>query len=356
MSIISAKSPYVVSVGGTSVIGGKVEIYLWKQGSTMPTLPQYTLSKLSPASNVNTVYFDVSPYINEYISNKTYSINKDTLNFPLNTNDYCNVKLIRYKLIGSTYTLIDTVQYFGFKGYIDQKDGINIDYVNCLLDQKTYYYHYDSSKTHLTLPAGDITFYNIFDVDNGDFYSIKYTDLVTGYTSYKTINSQGWKQIYRVIPDFWVHGNKVELRNGSDVVLATYYFKPLEECIYTPVTLDFINKYGAWQREFLFKNSTDFVNVENKSYKNYRAIPTTFNEQESLVTTFNSNGNETIKCNTGFVEENFKDTIKQLLLSDRILINNRPATITTNQIELQKNINNKLINYALDLTFSNSII
>ena len=81
-----------------------------------------------------------------------------------------------------------------------------------------------------------------------------------------------------------------------------------------------------------------------------------YNAQENLVTTFNTNGNESIKCNTGWVADDFKDNIKQILLSDRILINNRPATITTKQVDLQKNINNKLINYALDFNFSNPLI
>jgi hypothetical protein len=359
MSIILTKSPYIVEVSGAGVVGGKVEIYLYKQGASYPNLPQYTLSKLTPASNVTKVYFDISPYVNEFITNKNYSINKDVVDISTDTDIYTIVNVLKYKLVGTTYTLIDNVFYTGFKGYLEQKDSINSDYGNYLLDQKTYYYHYNSSKTYATLPAGDLTVFNSYTYSYNLRY--KYTNLVTGATVTNTISDDfeapRWKNIYRVYPSYWSAGNKLEIiDNDTSTVVATYYFKPLEECRYSPVTLDFINKYGAWQREFLFKNSTDSINTESKSYKNFRAIPTTFNAQESLVSTFNTNGNETIKCNTGFVDEDFKNTIKQLLLSDRILVNNRPATITTNQIELQKNINNKLINYALDFTFSNSII
>ena len=358
MSNILSKSPYIVSVGGASVVGGKVEIFLYKQGDSIPTVPQYTLSKLSPSSNVNTVYFDVAPYVNEFITNKVCAINSSTLDVSTNIELFCRVVIKTYTLIGSTYTLVDTLGFYGFKGYLEQKDSINSDYGNYLLDQKTYYYHYDSSKTYDTLKAGDLTFFNN-SIYSDPAMSVRYTNVRTGAVTTNTIlgSVRTWKNAYRVLPAYWADGNKLEIIDNDIVaVVATYYFKPLEECRNSPVTLDFINKYGAWQREFLFKNSTDSINTESKSYKNYRAIPTTFNSQESLVTSFNSNGSETIKCNTGFVDEDFKGTIKQLLLSDRILINNRPATITTNQIELQKNINNKLINYALDFTFSNSII
>jgi len=221
-----------------------------------------------------------------------------------------------------------------------------------------YYYHYNSSKTYATLPAGDLTVFNSYTYSYNLRY--KYTNLVTGATVTNTISDDfeapRWKNIYRVLPAYWSDGNKLEIFDILNVLQATYTFKPIEECRYAPVTLDFINKYGAWQREFLFKNSTDSINVESQSYKNYRTTPNVYNSQENLVTTFNTNGTESIKTNTGWVEESFKDTIKQILLSDRILINNKPATITTKQVDLQKNINNKLINYALDFQFSNNLI
>jgi MinD-like ATPase involved in chromosome partitioning or flagellar assembly len=125
---------------------------------------------------------------------------------------------------------------------------------------------------------------------------------------------------------------------------------------YTTVIIDFINKYGGWQREFLIGASNDSLNVTNLEYKSYRLAETTFNGQEDLTKILNVNGTETIKTNTGWVEEGFKETIKQILLSDRILINNRPAKITTKQVELQKNINNKLINYPLEFQYTNSVI
>jgi len=360
MSNILSKSPYIVSVGGTSVVGGLIEIYIWKYGSSCPSLPQYTLSKLTPALNVDTVYFDVAPYVNEYLSAKTYIINTSTVNVDANVNLYAKVLVNLYKLIGSTYTAIGNIQPYAFKGYLEQKDGINVDYGNYLLDQKTYYYHYDSSKTYTTLPAGDLTVFNTYTSSYNLRY--KYTNLVTGATVTNTItetldDEPKWKTIYRVYPTYWSAGKKLEIiDNDTSTVLATYYFKPKEECRYAPVTLDFINKYGAWQREFLFKNSTDSINVESQSYKNYRTTPNVYSEQENLVTSFNTNCNESIKTNTGWVNEDFKDNLKQILLSDRILINNRPATITTKQVDLQKNINNKLINYSLDFNFSNPLI
>jgi hypothetical protein len=349
MSIILSKSPFIFEIQNASLEGGRVQIFLWKQGSSEPAIPQYSLSKLTPATNSESVFFDVSPYINEFINNKEFTANSSNLNFNLPIDEYVNIRIKLFTLIANSYTLYGNYVVNGFKGYLEQKNEINdfLDF-DFLLDQKTYNY-YNSN-----IPFGDITLYNKYSGDEQYFY--KYTDLVNGDTYDYSINAAGWKKIFRVYPSYSAHGNKLEIISDINGLLATYYFRPVEECRYTPVTLDFVNKYGAWQREFLFKNSTDSINVESQSYKNYRAIPTTFIAQETLLTTFNTNGTESIKTNTGWVSEDFKDNLKQLLLSDRILINNRPATITTKQVELQKNINNKLINYALDFNFSNSII
>jgi hypothetical protein len=350
MSIILTKSPHIVEVTHPSLEGGKVEIYLFKADVLPPTVPQYTLSKLTPATNVDSVYFDVAPYINEFITSNSYTPNVSTNNVSLPIEAYCRVEIKKYRLVAGVYTLVDLTGFFCLKGYMEQS--ISIDQLtnsDLLLAPKTYYYYYNSANP-TAIPFGDITLYNNTEL----FY--RYTDLVNGAFYEYSIASNGFKKIYKVYPTYASHGNKLEVISDITGLVATYYFRPIEECRYTPVTLDFINKYGAWQREFLFKNSTDSINVENQSYKNYRAIPNVFNVQESLVTSFNTNGSESIKTNTGWVNEDFKDTIKQILLSDRILINNRPATITTKQVDLQKNINNKLINYSLDFQFSNSII
>ena len=359
MSIILTKSPYIITVNEAGQIGSKVEVFMYATGASVPTYPQYTLSKLISSSTSPSTYYDISPYINEYINYNSYTINTSTVNLSTNTSLYTNVVLKKYKLIGSTYTLFETIAHTAFKGYALEEDGINIDYGQYLLDEGTYYYQYDSTKTSATLPAGDMIFKSIYNIPTNTYMTCVYTDLVTGATTTNNYTSTDWKTIYRVHPTYWANGNKLEIKAyefGDLVSTKTYYFKPKDECKYMPVILDFINRYGSWQREFLFKASIDSLNVENQSYKAFKSVPTTFNEQESLNNTFNTNGTLSIKCNTGWVDESFKQTIKELMLSDRILINNRPAILKTKQVELQKNINNRNINYSLDFDFANYVI
>ena len=345
MSRIFAKSPFLVSINEASQTAAKVEIYLttYSSGITFGANPDYTLSKSIASSNNTTCHFNVAPYIENYISNASYGINISTEPKYLDTNRYCYARIKRYKIISGTSTLIDSTDYTCFNGYVYNTEGINVDLGAYLLDEGTYYY--DNS-----LNAGD------FVVENTSGWKYKYTDLVTGINRTYTTSSTRVFQPFRVYSSYIANGNKLEILNASNTVLKTYYFKPKELNKYTTVTIDFVNKYGAFQREFLIGASTDSLNVTNLEYKSYRAEQRTFSSQEDLTKILNSNGIETIKCNTGWVEESFKETIKQILLSDRILINNRPAKITTKQVDLQKNINNKMINYPLEFQYTNFVI
>jgi hypothetical protein len=346
MSRIFAKSPYIIEINEASQIGAKVEIYLKKPQNGVvvyPTLPSYTLSKLIASSNAPTCYFDISEYIQNFLNTLSYTVNTTTEPNFMSEQSFCFARIKRYKLIGSTYTLIDTVNYTCFNGYVYNTEGINIDLGAYLLPEGTYYYNKD-------LNPGDLS------VDNVSGYKYKYTDLVTGTNrTYTSVDSRVL-QPFRVFSSYLANGNKLEILNASNTVLKTYYFKPIEANKYGSVTIDFVNKYGAFQREFFLGASVDSMNVSNSEYKSYRANETTFNSQENLVQTFNINGTESIKVNSGWVDESFKETIKQLLLSDRILVNNRPAKLNTKQIDLQKNINNKMINYPLEFNFTNDII
>jgi hypothetical protein len=152
------------------------------------------------------------------------------------------------------------------------------------------------------------------------------------------------------------NGNKLEILNSVSAVQATWYFYPLEECKYVPVIIDFVNKYGAYQREFFFKASNDTMSVENTEYNLLQSDSYNYNVIEGQRRMFNTNGKKSIKVNTGWVNENFSDTIKQIMLSEKILIDSKPAKINTKSTELFKSINTKQINYSLDFEFAYDVI
>jgi len=346
MANIFARSPYLIRIAETGQNGSKIELFLANGSFTVS--PQYTLSKLIPASNNIETLYDISPYIQEYISHIEISTSGDA-QVITPTTQYANVRVKRYKLVGSSYIFLNTVDYKAFNGYGYYENNVNFDLGDYGLDVSNYYY----------LPtqyAGKIR------VNVGANFTARYTNLSTGTPTNLVLGATANVfDIPRVRTANVNEGNKVEILNAASAVQATWYFYPLEECKYTPVIIDFVNRYGAWQREFFFKASNDTLSVENTEYNLLQTFTTTagvttYNALEGQRETFNTNGKKSIKVNTGWVYENWKDVLKQIMLSERILIDNKPAKINTKSTELFKSINTKQINYSLDFEFTYDVI
>jgi hypothetical protein len=346
MANIFARSPYLIAIGETGQNGSKIELFL--ANGSFTGSPQYTLSKLIPATNNVNTFYDISSYIREYISFTSCAIVTNIATNP--TNERVNVRVKRYKLVGSTYTLLNTVDYIAFDGYTTYFDGYNHDLGNYGLDAGNYYYWADVGGAYA---AGNIR------VIGGASFTAKYTNLSTGTFTSLSI-SNGTYNIPTVLNANYLVGNKVEILDSGGNLYATWNFYPKEECKYTPVIIDFVNRYGAWQRDLFFKASNDTFSVENTEYNLMQKsdfYPFYYDVTKGQRQTFNINGKSSIKVNTGWVDESWNEILKQIMLSERILINEVfPAKINTKSTELFKHINTKQINYSLDFEFAYDVI
>ena len=342
MANIFARSPYLIRIaegGATPQSGSKVELFL-ANGSFLGT-PQYTLSKLIPASNNLETLYDISPYIREYIR-FTSCLAGGNIVATNPTNERVNVRVKRYKLVGSSYIFLDTTDYLAFDGSTYYESGSNFDLGNYGLDVGNYYYNPISD-------AGKIR------VTTGASFTARYTNLSTAVVTSLAVSNATF-DIPRVRTANVNEGNKVEILDAASVVVKTWYFYPLEECKYTPVIIDFVNKYGAWQREFFFKASNDNFSVENTEYNLMQTNSFNYNTLEGQRKVFNANAKKSIKVNTGWVAQTWSEVLKQIMLSERILIDNKPAKINSKSTELFKHINTKQINYSLDFEFAYDVI
>jgi hypothetical protein len=352
MANIFARSPYIIRIAEATQNGSKVELFL-SNTTSFTGSPQYTLSKLIPASNNIETLYDISPYIREYIRFASCSAGGNAaVTNP--TTERVNVRVKRYKLVGSTYSPTATdpqLDYIAFDGSTYYESGYNFDLGNYGLDAGNYYYNptSDPGKIRVTGLAS---------------YTAKYTsfDLVPVVNSLSISNGTYDIPRVRTSPNNLLVGNKVEILDAASGVLKTYFFYPQDECKYTPVIIDFVNKYGAWQREFFFKASNDNFSVESTEYNllqtsRFNSSPSTFySGLEGQRKVFNANGKKSIKVNTGWVNESWKEVLKQIMLSERILIDNKPAKINSKSTELFKSINTKQINYSLDFEFAYDVI
>ena len=81
-----------------------------------------------------------------------------------------------------------------------------------------------------------------------------------------------------------------------------------------------------------------------------------YNTSKNITQNFNVNGQETITVNTGFVREGYSDVIQQILLSETIRLDGRPVVPNSKSVDLQKHINDKLINYTMKFDYAHPTI
>ena len=330
---IFVRSPKFVNILATPNDTTSVEIYITNFGTTLPTSPTYTLSKPITSANNLTMHYDISPYCREFISHLKYDAVDDMT--VADNNEWCLVKVVTY----INKVVLNTTYYAAFDGFGYYTEGYNPDLGEVFLDEGTYYVEQNQ------LLHGGVFYYG----DGNALWDVEYESLVSGLTTTYNLDDN-----YNYVP--YIHDNYVGegniVRFYKDTVLyKTFTFEEVCEPKYTPLKCDFVNKYGSWQRIVFFKASRQ--NFEAKGTE-FHLMPKDidYNIYENRKQTFNRNGVQTIKCNTGFVPESYKEVMKQLLLSEKINIDDVPVKLRTQNVELQEHITKKLINYEIEFEYS----
>jgi hypothetical protein len=370
-----ARTPFLVQVSEAGQTGSKVELFI-SLTSTFLATATYTLEKNNPSSTNNVTRYNVSPFVREFISNTYQNIrtlpSTATLT-PSGASAYIQIK--RYKNVSGTYTLLDTRTYRSFDGYRAYTDSgglavspwnnevFTFPFALPLLQYPTGMIFYYPQTSSASVPSGLLS-PGYFTAFIGISAYVKYISLANPALT-QTTNIDAVNQRYCDLPCVWQSpsfpntnyyfgGNIVEFYTTSDVLIQSFTFKPLRECRYTPVTIDFINKLGGWQRVFFFKASIDKITTTSEDYNFLTAVPVVnqWTVSDGQTRQMNRNARRKITVNSGSVDENFKFIIEQLMLSERIMVNNLPAKILTNDADLFKIVNKKDLNYTLDFEYA----
>jgi len=352
MNIIKSRSPYFISIDEIDQIGGKVELYLWHKGESVPTTPTKELTKLIPSATQTELTWNISNYINEFID----IVNPVKVVVPTeeNANTWCYCKVKRFKLIDVTYTEIDEVTFVGVQGFTEYLNGYNdsvtADYLELIND---------SIKIDYKFSLTDIPYFNLLLVTNIDYdWIVNYYSASDTLLASNTIVVAGTPEIFNY---------KIPLYYNYEPYLVSYleivnednkfriYSQRIEECKYTPVECAFINSSGGWQFLKFFKAQTNSINVKGSDY-NLLPDAVDYNKYRGQSKVFNINGTQTIKLNTGWVAESYNELIQDLLLSETVLLDNKPAKVKTQSHTYKTHLKDKMINFEMDFEYAFDLI
>ena len=336
---IYARSPYFMTITGVVADDTRIDLYIWNDPATIPATPTTALDK--PIVYGTTADYDISIYLREYIAHQSYTaVTADTV---VAVGEYCKCTVKTYL----NDVLVATAEYIVFDGYGYFEDGQNpVLGVAYSIPPMLTAGDYNVSDT------GDSGTIGYFD-DGTSTLSAVYTGLLTGgITTIALGETVG--QVPYLHPTYAAEGNKLEMKRSTSL-LSTYYFRIVCEGKYDVLNCDFVNRFGFWQRLVFFKANQKEMTMSNNEYK---LMPETlnYNTSDNINHSFNTNGQENITCNTGWVDESYSEVIKELLFSEKVLVDGKPVKLSTKNAKLMTHLNDKLINYQLKFDYANQMI
>ena len=397
MANIFARSPYLIRVGVTaSQTASRLELYLWKKGEVEPATASYTFTKSAPSpTQINNVY-DIAPYIRENITNNHIGIYAWDENAVSVADNWCNVRVKTYYATASSFTQSTNTLYTATNGYTNYQQGVNA--------QPDLYPYYGmpngGSNDYVQLLYNpSCVIYNSTNIFDGSFISflLEYNGTASYYTvEYVLEPSLGVIYTYPINSTMGTPENypltatgsyliNVPLVEGSDGQKYTIYlrkklysnnstvysqnigtYRLLSECKYNPIRVSYVGQGGGIEFITFFKAKEENINITSTEYSRYNnftyygASSISYNSFDGQTNDFNVNGTRTIKLNTGWVDENYKNKIKDLMLSENIilydLISYYRVQLKTKSMKLQTHLNDKAINYTIEFEISSNLI
>ena len=371
MSKINVRSPYFVYDNSTSVTNAlssvrlRIHIYTGNSTSAITSSWQYELNSTAIDGEVT---FEISELVRDYIEN---SFNGDYTN----SAKWVNLQIYRVYNGGSSSTINTTLSVFDGYGYFEE--GSNPQNAQTVLQSNKTIYKYSDEPLRLPVHITTNTEFTFLQ-DGSSIYNTTlntsiYSYNIIRYVSSETTGIQSWQDrveddggiiesldcVKGFLGDVDLYGvDTIYVNDGSTV--EVYKVKNIEECKYNPYKVTFVNKFGALQDLWFFKRSNLSLQTKEESYRANIVSEGTYSINSRQKTVFNKTGVEKLQLNTGFYPESYNEVFRQLTLSEEVWINyggdTLPITVLSSNLNYKTSVNDKLINYTIDVEFANNKI
>ena len=414
------RSPLYVTWSGTSVTSiqsVELEIYIWTGArASRPASPHITINRTTGFGSNTTHTTDISSLIADQLNTTIAKLfNNNILSEQNGRVAWVQIDYSTSYNSGSTDSGSSDI-FQVIEGYSYFDEGANYSYSQTILspetDQNTYEYNVEMMPIYVgEYGEGLDIIYSYEDrviADGGTIESLSCANI--GWATLRILLDDGNKYDYAVPETIVYTGDQAEdriklfpsgvanLKNwlvaqGSslDVVNSDWYkiqlldtfgniiderkFYPTCEIKYEPIQLAYISKYGTWNYATFFKRSEETIDVTSQQYRtitgNVQDGAYRYGLHNPMYKKYNTNGKRRLTINSGFVAEEFKEVMEQIMLSEYVLVvadstvtkdgstytytaqnGTIAANVSTNSLVKKKSVNDKLIDYTLDLEYA----
>jgi len=351
INVIFARSPYQVIIDEASQVKTKVELRLWNKGDTKPTDPTYIMSKGIASVTQTETNYNISPFILEYIDKYFLEYSTTTIT-EADNKEWCIGEYITYySTDGTTYNIIDTIEFCAVNGYSTVEEGLNLDLT------KTQAYLLLANPLIKVYWNTIIPYYNFIVREKDNEYQAKWIDKAETVLKSETFYTGVDEFFNYAIPLVYGASVRIDIYNKTtNELLERVETQEICEPKYPIQVMWFVNKLGGWNHFSFFKASFNSIDVKNSDYSLMQQ-EVDYDYRKGQTKPFNINGGQTIKVNSGWVTEDYFEWIQEMMLSDTILLNPQtPVTIKTMNMDKKTSLQDKTINYTLEFNFANKLI
>jgi hypothetical protein len=344
------------------------DLYYWTgSASGQPAVPEYTLTKY-PNDSLRGI-FDVSRIMNSTLTELAFANSSNvkyyTVDFYwqyLGTGGYVSGSHVTSGL----YKALDG--YAIFQEPINQQVYSKTPYWPLMTDGPVTQSFLDETNGWMTCYTGNVgTTQPTKIVYNSDLGSADYALTTTTATS-------GQTDIFPIGPlcsDFplspAVSWFSVRAYNGSTPLGASIRFDDVCLQKYPNVRIKWKNRYGQFDYyNFLLVNRQGFQSTK-RTYQpqlgTWQGTGLSYQNYDSSNLNYLSDSKQTLSVNSDYVDDDYNNIIKQLLVSDEIYWvyeqnstteTVRPITIRTDSIVFKTGVNDKLVQYGFDFDWGQS--
>jgi hypothetical protein len=360
---IHIRSPYFISApvyDGNNIVSSiatefKIYIYEGVLDTSKPSTPTYTYEKKPRYLGDNNIYIDISKQVSDFIDNK-YSGNLQT--------DCVFVEVE----VNNTYSggvLTETKKFLALNGYNLHQENVNHTPTEIsLLSNTTISVLYGESVS-VPIYLGFSGQYQINLVKNSKLPDGTPIQVVIGAVTINGLDIINTNDIVTYATfDNITDGNYIEVFIAGEDNKVIYDLEIVTECIYDPIKITFVNRFGVLQDFYSYKVSKETIKSTNDDYNKsvlnediIGGIPVlSYNTSEHNKKTYNKQSKKSIELNTGYIAEDNNIIIAEMLNSeyiwltiDNVII---PANLNTKSVALLTRTNDQLIKYKLNFDYS----
>lgn len=341
------RSPYlldVVSPTGDQITSASVDIYVYDgtRFTDRPSEPSYRITSAALTSGSTSASFNISEYAKDYFVD-AYSFDNST--GVIGSKNYYVDVVPRVTTANGVQSAVPTylIAHYGY-GFVE--DGVNPQPTEIALVSGNKLYRLSGSTVYLPINP-------------------RKTHLVSGYASNGTTMTQQWNRLQdhtnaNLADESISEITYIEVLPTTNFLSAfilpvgfsQYEIVDIDECKYNPIELFFVNRFGAVQNLWFFKNSTERLDVKGEQFRRNTISNSSYSPTDHQYKTLFKEGKRSITLNSGFYPESHNEVFEQLMLSEDCWMRKdgvfTAINIKSQNMKFQTSLKERLISYTIE--------